>query len=339
MQIGWSTLAFASGTVATTVVAVSVMSLNSQPVRDNAFHVCVAKDRVLRLVETDKPCPEGQQRLRLAEADTPDVEPPKDTGNKNDDRKKVEPASKVQAPFEVVDSAGRPIIRVSDTLGPELTGRGMEVYGASGPPVAFVVADSGGHGVVRTNSANGHNATGMFAYDDAAGLRVRENDVIRADIGRKGGSYAARFYSSASQSPSAALGVSADGTGLVTVGNGKAVLASMGANATNGTVQVSNSAGINVISLAEGKSGGMLQITNKGGTTMVDAGVDPADGVGVVRAGPKHGPGRMVGLPFSSAASSGQSERNAQRRGRARRVLRKSSSKSPGRDRWQDVMR
>jgi hypothetical protein len=295
MQIGWSTLAFASGAVATTVVAVSVMNLNSQPVRDNAFHVCVAKDRVLRLVETEEPCPEGQQRLRLAEADTPDVEPPKDSENTNSDRKKLEPAAKVQAPFEVVDSAGKPIIRVSETLGPQLTGRGMEVYGASGPPVAFVVADSGGHGVVRTNSANGHNATGIFAYDDAAGLRVRENDVIRADIGRKGGSYAARFFSSGSASPSAALGVSADGTSLVTVGNGKAVLASMGANATNGTVQVSNTAGVNIANLSDNSDGGKLSLTDRSGKTMIEAGVLPS-GIGVVRAGPAGYPSKVPPL-------------------------------------------
>ena len=286
MQIGWSTLAFASGTVATTVVAVSVMSLNSQQVRDNAFHVCVAKDRVLRLVETDEPCPEGQERLRLAEAGTPDVEPPKDTDDKP--AKKPETSkpisSKVQAPFEVVDYHGRTIVRVDTGFG-DGTVSGMGVYSPDGRLVALVVADHG-HGVVRAQSSDGKMSTSFGASTGFAGLRVREGEKVRAELGRgEAGGYGTRIYGSG-QTPMAFLGLTASGIPTVLVGNGTNSLAYLGVtNQNRGIVGVTNSSGSEVASLSEGGDGGKLQLLDQGGTTVVEAGVLPG-GAGVVRAGP-----------------------------------------------------
>jgi hypothetical protein len=299
MQIGWSTLAFASGAVASTVVAMSVMSLNSQPVRDNAFHVCVANDRVLRLVETDEPCPEGQQRLRLQEADTPDVEPPKETDNQKTGTKKeqaanpAEPkkpetppsepaefkkmppaANKVRAPFEVVDASGRTILRVDSNL--RGGHRGLGIYDAAlqATPVAYVVTEPGGNGLLRAESPSGRFSAAIAAREDVAGLRVRTKDQAM---------------------PAATLEVTGSGKGTVTVGDGTTQVAAMVARAdSKGQIEV-NSGTTNVITLTEGTIGGMLQIADKGGRTMVEAGIDPKDGVGVVRAGPRSGPGRMIG--------------------------------------------
>jgi hypothetical protein len=294
MQIGWSTLAFASGTVATGVVALTVMSLDSQSVRDNAFHVCVGKDRVLKLVETEEPCPEGQQRLRLQEAGAPDVEPPKDTGAKANKKEDAKSASKVQAPFEVVDANGRTIIRVDTTFGARGQGRGIQIYGTSGQPVAYAVSDSGGHGVLRVDSASGQMSTGIFAYNESAGLRVKENDKLRVDIGRSDvGSYAARFYSSGTL-PMAGVGIGSKGTPYVQVTDGTAPRAALVVTGNRGQIELDNSKGQAVATFSEGtQGGGKLQLTDGSGTPMVEAGT--AEGVGVVRAGPTSGPAYMVG--------------------------------------------
>ncbi|MGH9163035.1 MAG: hypothetical protein ACRD2X_23990, partial [Vicinamibacteraceae bacterium] len=279
MQRFGSPLAFASGSVASAVIALTAMSLHGQSSpRDNAFHVCVGKDRVLRLVETDAPCPEGQERLRLREADVPDVEPPKDTDTKKDKKppaKEPKPtSSKVQAPFEVVDYHGRTILRVDTGLG-NAGSRGIGVYDTTGRPVAFVLAESHGHGVLRAESANGRMATSLAAADAVAGLRVREDNRIRVDVGKSdSGSYAARFYASGKE-PMAALGLSADGTSLVMVSNGTQPLAAMGARGNKGLIQLTNASGVNMASLSEGtKGGGVLQLTDAAGTTMVEAGND-----------------------------------------------------------------
>jgi hypothetical protein len=303
MQIGWSTLAFASGTVATTVVAVTVMSLNSQPVRDNAFHVCVAKDRVLRLVDTDEPCPEGQERLRLAEADTPDVEPPNNSETKDQTRKapaqddtprppgtkptepeerefkKVErpgdisPVHRVRAPFEVVDASGRVILRVGSlkTQAGNLTGLGLFDPALQAAPVALMLADRQGNGTVRVESPSGQFSASMAAFEGGAGFRARKTgDGI----------------------PAAAVEITGGGKGKVAVGDGSSEVATMVARPdSRGQVEVSRGSN-NLITLTEGAHGGLLQIASKGGTTMVEAGVEGS--YGVVRAGPQSGPALLL---------------------------------------------
>lgn len=300
MQIGWSTLGFASGTVATTVVAVSVMSLNSQQVRDNAFHVCVAQDRVLRLVETDEQCPEGQQRLRLQEADVPDVDPPKEAADMGDrkkgqdqpanestakkaddplelaDFKKVpsQPAvTKVKAPFEVVDANGRIIMRVDSSFGGSYRGLGIYDTATQANPVAYVLSSTKGDGILRAESPSGQ----------VVGVITASEERVAALFGKEG------------QGGAAMIGTTPSGRGIVEVGNGETAHAAMVSRLDDrGQIQV-NSGAVNVVTITEGSQGGMLQIADKGGRTMVEAGIDPGDGVGVVRAGPKSGPGYMVG--------------------------------------------
>jgi len=299
MQRFGSTLAFASGSVASTVIALTAMSLHGQSSpRDNAFHVCVGKDRVLRLVETDEPCPQGQERLRLQEADVPDVEPPKDADAKDDaktqqpaeDQKSKKPqtdapeqaefkkvprqpaVSKVKAPFEVVDASGRTIIRVDSSFGG--TYRGIGVYDAAlqGEPVAYMLASPRGNGVLRAESPSGEIVAVITATEERAA----------AQFGAEG------------QGTSATIGTTPNGRGMVEVGNGTTSLAAMVAGPDDkGQIEV-NSGDTNVVTLREGHSGGLLQIADNAGRTMVEAGVDRG-GFGVVRAGPTSGPAYMVG--------------------------------------------
>jgi hypothetical protein len=318
MQIGWSTLGFASGTVATTVVAMTVMSLNSQQARDNAFHVCVAADRVLRLVETEEPCPEGQQRLRLAEADTPDVEPPDDAdtekGDSTDqtakeqaaepsnpgnqeleppDFKKMPPAvNKVRAPFEVVDARGKAILRVDSVSDVEMEARGITIFGPEEKTKVHLLA-AGQGGLVRVE--DGELSTSLMAVESGtAGLRVHEGDVARVEFGRKPqGSYAARFYGTAGTMPRAAIGLSPEGQPIVMIGD-TATRAAMALNQGKPQIELNNPRGQNVLTLKDASNGGYFQITDSAGKSMVEAGVD-SGGWGVVRTGPTSGPAQMVG--------------------------------------------
>ena len=128
----------------------------------NTVPVCVGADRVLRFVEDEKNCKVGEQRFLLAsvtaeskseepEAKKPPAKKP-DQSSEKDSTNRDGLATKVTAPFEVVDKQGRTIMRVQDSTSD--TSRGVNIYNDQGRVAAHVgvLISSGGGRVMARNS-------------------------------------------------------------------------------------------------------------------------------------------------------------------------------------------
>lgn len=133
----------------------------------NGVEVCVGTDRVLRISEKGKPCQSGEQRLLLgspAWADSSKADSKKqddNSGSQMGSPSRGQLATKVTAPFEVVDSAGRTIMRVR-----EEAPRGMDIFNDKGLIAAHVgVLLSGGGRVYARSGGAGETAPfAVMAY-------------------------------------------------------------------------------------------------------------------------------------------------------------------------------
>lgn len=253
---------------------------------------------------------------------------------------------RVTAPFEVVDASGAPIIRVTDRT--EGFTRGIYVFDRSGHIVLTLTNGGGGTGgLVRVMKGN-DDATrvSMGAYEGALGVFILENDKPRTFMGERDstglvetytsdGNVATQLGSPEGKTPAlrildekgtqiVAMGMDADGNGVVRAANASGQTgAELRAN-TNGAGQIGvyfpdgrpaaalflSKEGAGALGvygtggtpqglLTKGVNGGILQLFDLGGTTMVEAGTS-STGVGVVRTGPmSRGTAAWLGTPGS----------------------------------------
>jgi hypothetical protein len=206
-------------------------------------------------------------------------------------------ASRVIAPFEVINDEGYAVLKVEDGY--------VWFNNSKGKTVARVVMnDSGGY--FQAVSATAKMQAVLGAQDNKVNLFVQEDEKTRVDLGRNDqGRYGLRFYEPGGKM-AAAIGQSSTGDGAVTVndtqGNERAMMSALPKG--GGVVQVLNSAGKSVASVFATESGnGQMLLTNSAGVKMVEAGVNEND-IGVVRAGPaSFAPGvGILGLPGSYIA-------------------------------------
>lgn len=277
------------------VVSASRSGDGAQQKSTNKSVFCAGEDRVLRVVDA-KSCPD-RDRLDLAEADG-NTEPPEwdDVGPAGPEgpTKRDAPGSgrlaelerRVRALeerplFEVVDKAGRPIFRVA----PET----VLVYNREQVAVAAIRATADGGYFIGRSTTNGLAAS-IGASGARSGVRISENGVTRADLGKQEqGNHALRFPSPA-RGIIAGIGESRAGTGALIVGNaGGTLLASMTGSDGKGAIGVSNGSGAPVVSLSEGATrGGLLSIGDATSEPMVKMGV-AQDRYGIVLTGPRAG--------------------------------------------------
>jgi hypothetical protein len=299
--------AFVSGALASAIAFLLLAPLSAQ-VKKQVIVACADAEGTMRLNDPPGPCRPGERRLVLK---TPEIEDPKkdepvpdkkvaelDTRLKDLEEKSLRGrmlGSRVVAPFEVVDEAGKRVFYVDVGT--------VQSYNATGTMVARIVANENG-GFFEGRSATAKVSAAIGASQAQVGVVIEEDGHRRVNLGRNDkGNYGVRVYS-ASDKLVAGLGQSQAGTGIAMVadadGNPKAQMYSMPER--GGIIEVLNGKGIGVATLSAAGHGGagLMQVTNASGTVMVEAGVLPT-GIGVVRAGPagfNSGVG-FVGLPAS----------------------------------------
>ena len=170
-----------------------------------SLQVCVGEDRVLRH-QTSGPCPAGTTGYELAlEVDELGV-PPSEEGKASDQRieelrvkldilsaklfdvqkalanaQQVKAGGKVMAPFEVVDGAGKTILRVRSDP------HGFEMMNASGQAVAWGSALDAG-GIFKTRSSSSFPEVVMGSAADFGGFAIRDAEQqSRASLTLTGG--------------------------------------------------------------------------------------------------------------------------------------------------------
>jgi hypothetical protein len=262
--------------------------------------VCVGTDAVLRDAGSGD-CPAGSARLALSGPDRKARDVDGDEGDPlgtNEATTNQKPGSDHLADlarrldrlnksslFTVVNKQGNPIFTV--------TPQGAAVFNSDKRAVASMGAregEEGGYFVAQ--SADGRLRTSLGADGLWGGVRVREGNVTRLEMGRRaGGNYSLTFPSlKASGDPVAAVGESRAGTGALVVGDAAGrIKASMTAADDRGRFSVFNDGGNALLSLTEtATGGGLFSLGDKNSETMVKMGVKD-DRYGVVLAGPRAG--------------------------------------------------
>lgn len=328
-----SMLAFAAGAFAAVGVMWGAVEVRAETKLDPVIHACADQAGVLRLTPLASECPAGQRSLlfRRAESALPSApKPDKQTSKRADscpatDRdeiaalqarlKALESAaghgsqgpSRVAAPFEVVDRAGKRIFQVAEDA--PAGARFVIAYNAAGIPVAGLRATPGG-GLVWGEAATRDRRVLVGAGTTFAGLDIEEGAVDsgknRVQLGRSAdsGRYSLRVNRDAGKTV-AAIGENALGGGLAFVADAagkQRALMIPGSDASRSGFYVNGGDGMTAAMLADGERGGLMQLFS-GRQIMVEAGVAEG-GYGVVRAGPesfKPGVG-LLGLPGSYIA-------------------------------------
>jgi hypothetical protein len=306
-------LTFASGCATMAVVAWLTGALQAQAGLQDAIHVCVAEDNVMRL--TAGTCPAGQKSMyfkkageEIGNAD----EPAGDDARQDAERvaalerriKDLEGSkdsqrgpSRVVAPFEVLDRAGKRIFAVEEGT--------VSLYSAGKALAVIKASEAGGH--FMGLSASGNLQASIGAAGARSGVIVSESDVERIYLGKQdSGHYGAKFFAKGGQYV-AAIGQSTLGRGLAGVyGSDGAARALMwlGADGEQGHVSVFNGQTA-VAEMTVGKTGGgLLTLNSSSGERMVAAGVQPGN-FGVVQTGPAAF-GTAAGLPLPGSYIAGK---------------------------------
>lgn len=299
--------AFVSGMVASALAFILLATVGAQ-VNKQVIVACADAEGTMRLNDPPGPCRPGERRLILKVPEVEDPEKDKPEKDKKvaelDQRlKDLEErnlrgrllGSRVVAPFEVANEAGRRVFYVDEGS--------VTLYNTAGTGVARIIANEHG-GYFEGRSATSSVTAAIGSSDQQVGVVIQENGHRRVNLGRNDkGAYGLRVYN-ATDKLVAGLGQSTVGTGIAIVadaeGAPKARMYSGPSGA--GIVEILNGQGMGVATMSgAGLNGaGLLQLTNASGTVMVEAGVSK-DGIGVVRTGPagfNSGVG-FVGLPGS----------------------------------------
>jgi hypothetical protein len=298
--------AFSAGLVA----ALSLIwptTLCAQTENGGAIHACVGPDRVLRRVQLQEPCPAGQRSLYLAEPedeeenepeeDTPEPEkPPVDPRIRDLEIRvtalKNRPRSRLKAPFEVVDQAGKPILRVEP---------GAVRFYDGGKQVAVITLFD--DGAFFTVGGSESLKASFGASSGMGGFFMSEGGKSRLELGKGEKGNFRLVFLTPDEKQVAGIGESAEGTGAARIGSSDGALkASMQLDkGARGAFRIFNAGGNALLSLTQGDNpGGLLEIGDSGSEPMVKAGVSSAGSYGVVLAGPASiFPATGLGLPGS----------------------------------------
>jgi hypothetical protein len=276
------------GTIATSVAWIGALSGQSAGGSGaSSLTVCVGPDSALRVTSADGRCAAGLRPTVVAagpgwrSGSRGEAAPPSET--LTDLGRRIE-ALENRSGFEVVDRAGRPILRVAPD--------GVRVYNTGGKEVAAIHVEGGG-GSFTARSADGLLATTFGVSGARAGLWVSEGGVVRADAGRRPvGNYALRVLSN-SGATVAAIGESNADTGAILIGDAnERVRISLQLGAGRALFNLINRGGAPIASLSEDASeAGMFQIGNAASDPMVKMDVSKSR-YGVVLTGP------VAGLPL-----------------------------------------
>ncbi len=252
--------------------------------------VCVGPDAVFRTPAANGACRDGERRFVLAPRDRK----AKDAGCIGCDpwEPKAKPADDPLADierridalehaslFEVIDKRGRLILSVA----PER----VFVYNGDELSVAGLLAIPKG-GVLKAQSPDGARVVSLGAGGASGGLRVEEDGRPRVDLGRQpAGNYALRFP--LNDGALAGIGESRAGSGVLLIADNSGRLqASMQLAGGKAALGVFGNDGTALLSLTEGRTGGLLALANRSGEGMVKMGVNNGR-YGVVLAGPRAG--------------------------------------------------
>jgi hypothetical protein len=307
-------LAFAAGCATIGVVAGLGALLHAQAGYQNAIHVCVADDGVMRIAAGS--CPPGQTSLYLKKAgdeaekpDEPDEKAEQDEKRMSELERRIQQLegeksdrttgrSTVVAPFEVLDRNGRRIFAVEE-------GAVVSVYNGGRVLAMIRATDAGGHFVGLSSAGDMQASVGAAAT--RSGVNVSEGGAERIYIGKQeSGHYGAKFFSKGGAYV-AAIGQSQLGFGLAGVygadGTPRALLRTTD-DGQGGHISIANGQ-TTVAELTVGKTGGgLLTIGSSTGERMVAAGVQPG-GFGVVQTGPASF-ATAAGLPLPGSYISGK---------------------------------
>jgi hypothetical protein len=207
--------------------------------------------------------------------------------------------SKVVAPFEVENEAGKRVFKVDDGY--------VWFYNSNGVTSARVVMqEKGGYFIAASTTAK--LAATIGAVDRHVNVFVTENDQHRINLGTNDkGRYALRVLDASGSKLLAGIGEESNGAGngAVLVGDAQGnTRAAMYVHPGGGVVNVTNKAGRGVGALYATEAGnGRMELFNDAGVVMVQAGVNEAN-IGMVRAGPAgfHPGVGILGLPGSYIA-------------------------------------
>ena len=254
--------------------------------------VCVGPDRILRSPSADGECPSGHEELELENDDSGICElcdpygepPPPPSRSRELDALERRIWSLENTPyFEVVDDRDSPIFRV----GPG----GVRVFNRQGLPQAAIgTSESGGFFTARSTSMPTDAQIG--ANGTTAGLRLRENSLVRVDLTAKDKWASLRFPSAIGLI--AGLGESTAGPGTLLLGTlpGRVKVTFSVPDARGMLSVVKKDDNLGGIALAEAKvGGGMLDLGEPGGQSAVKMGHN-GHRYGIVLAGP------ILGLPL-----------------------------------------
>ncbi|RPI57729.1 MAG: hypothetical protein EHM55_00685 [Acidobacteria bacterium] len=306
-------LAFGAGSATTAGVLWLTAAVYAQGGYQNAVHVCVAGDGVMRVATGT--CQPGQRSLYLKKAGEEIEKADEPDDNTQNDKRLADlerrikilesPAvtrttgrTTVVAPFEVVDRSGRRIFAVEE-------GVVVSVYSGSRPVAVIKATDTGGH--FTGYSTSGDLQASVGASGTRSGIIITEGGAERIYVGKQeSGHYGAKFFSKGGGYV-AAIGQSLIGTGLAGVydsdGSPRALLRTTD-DGQHGHISVHNGQ-TTVAELTVGQTGGgLLTIGSSSGERMVTAGVQPGN-FGVVQAGPSSF-GTAAGVPLPGSYISGK---------------------------------
>lgn len=307
-------VSFGAGCASTVVVAWLTVGVHARAGYENAIHVCVAEDGVMRQAEAVASCPPGQKSLYLKKAgdEAPDAKDAKEANASDDERlsklerriKGLESStdqrtgrSTVVAPFEVVDGSGRRIFAVEEGV--------VSVYNGGRALAMINATESGGYFVGA--SAVGDLQASVGAAGSQSGVIVLEGGVQRIYVGKQeSGHYGAKFFAKGGAYV-AAIGQNTLGLGLAGVysadGSPRALIRTTD-DGQGGRISIHNGQTA-VAELTVGKTGGgLLTIGSSTGERMVAAGVQPGN-FGVVQTGPASF-ATAAGLPLPGSYLSGK---------------------------------
>jgi hypothetical protein len=181
----------------------------------------------------------------------------------------VQQPLKVKAPFEVVDDAGKTIMRVQDrdAGGPKegALGRGAYIYDDSAKAVVDLTSSTAGGGRIRVTSASDDQTfVVMAAAAETTAMQVTIGGKRGVLIGRDQGKDAVVQVYNASEKPAASLERHGEGGAINVYGSGDKPVATLQSDAGDGKLWVNDKNGQQVAGVFAKDNGGVVKVMKSG---------------------------------------------------------------------------
>ncbi len=201
-------------------------------------------------------------------------------------------ATKVKAPFEVVDEQGKTIFRVVE--GDDNGARGAFVYSRSGKPVIDLAApkSGGGGGRIRVTSEDDEKSfVTMLSVGNVTEIGVTRENKKAVTIGTEDGKNAGmvKVFRDDGSKPAVTLESQADGGMLNVFGSSDKPVATLQSDAGEGKLSVNDKGGKPVALVFAKDNGGVVKVMKAGDPTTYSAinAIDAGLGLMVRKAGAK----------------------------------------------------